>query len=511
MFNHGLCSFCSYLSLFFVPFLCTHNCVVKSAHAKDIRPSDVGIQIGKSMVFLQQDVFDSLERERMVEMDSSVIQIQNVARGFLAKRQVKVLREAGAKDKARRDAEAKERARKDAEATERARKNAEAKERAQKDAEAKERARKDAEAKERARKDAEAKERAQMDAEAKERAQRDAEARRKLEENNMRKDEEKERKELEKRNIEVGKAVADKARAFQRKKEEKERKEVTEESKHGASAKALLTDEDTPPLETEENGAAKRDPLGESETGETENTLEVQEKVGSPPNMNKSLRSQFATIGLSRSKYEVVEEDSRWEKDNNQSFTGSKDPFTSHKSFRRPHLGFRKALSKMRSIKMSTKSKSSANFSASKVTSRGNSLPTTVEDNEDADTNRKSIASSVSFTLPPLHMGEYDVEVPLTSAGFMINVGEIQGQVAFVSYRTFPDGSLGPAQKNGLVRNPGDKIIAINGTNTSRKNFREVVMVLAESRARGVAHIRFQESKFAYPGMRIQVYPLGSQ
>ena len=41
-------------------------------------------------------------------------------------------------------------------------------------------------------------------------------------------------------------------------------------------------------------------------------------------------------------------------------------------------------------------------------------------------------------------IGEYDAVIPITSKGLMMNVGEVQGSVAFLGYRRFPDGAKGP-------------------------------------------------------------------
>ena len=83
--------------------------------------------------------------------------------------------------------------------------------------------------------------------------------------------------------------------------------------------------------------------------------------------------------------------------------------------------------------------------------------------------------------LPPLMTGEYDAVVPITSKGLMMNVGEINGSVAFLGYRQFPDGSMGPSEIANLIRNVGDKIIAVDGKSTINKSFREVIMMLRES------------------------------
>jgi hypothetical protein len=70
--------------------------------------------------------------------------------------------------------------------------------------------------------------------------------------------------------------------------------------------------------------------------------------------------------------------------------------------------------------------------------------------------------------MPPLLVGEYDAVVPMTSNGLLMNVGEVSGSVAFLGYRKFPDGRKGPSEVHNIIRNSGDKIIAVDGTSTVR-------------------------------------------
>lgn len=103
----------------------------------------------------------------------------------------------------------------------------------------------------------------------------------------------------------------------------------------------------------------------------------------------------------------------------------------------------------------------------------------------------------VNKNLPPLMAGEYDAVVPITSKGLMMNVGEIHGSVAFLGYRTFPDGSKGPAELRNLIRNVGDKIIAVDGVSTVNKSFKEVINLLRESGKNQFSFMRFLESRYA--------------
>uniref|UniRef100_A0A7S2Y8H3 Uncharacterized protein n=1 Tax=Entomoneis paludosa TaxID=265537 RepID=A0A7S2Y8H3_9STRA len=101
------------------------------------------------------------------------------------------------------------------------------------------------------------------------------------------------------------------------------------------------------------------------------------------------------------------------------------------------------------------------------------------------------------LALPPPMTGEYDATIPITSKGLLMNVGEIHGSVAFLGYRQFPDGTKGPAELNNLIRNVGDKIIAVDGKSTVGKSFKEVISMLRESGKNKYAYMRFLESKFS--------------
>jgi hypothetical protein len=68
--------------------------------------------------------------------------------------------------------------------------------------------------------------------------------------------------------------------------------------------------------------------------------------------------------------------------------------------------------------------------------------------------------------MPPLLLGEYDATIPVTDHGLLMNVGEVNGCVAFLGYRSLPDGSKGPAEVQNLIRNTGDKIISVDGIST---------------------------------------------
>jgi len=100
-------------------------------------------------------------------------------------------------------------------------------------------------------------------------------------------------------------------------------------------------------------------------------------------------------------------------------------------------------------------------------------------------------------SLPPPMVGEYDAIIPITAKGLMMNVGEISGSVAFLGYRSFPDGTKGPAELANLVRNVGDKITAVDGISTIGKTFQDVIKLLRESGKNKFAYMRFLEARFS--------------
>jgi hypothetical protein len=97
-------------------------------------------------------------------------------------------------------------------------------------------------------------------------------------------------------------------------------------------------------------------------------------------------------------------------------------------------------------------------------------------------------------SLPPLLNGEYDVTLPVTSSGLLLQVGQTPvtrqlGGVALFGYRRFPDGSKGPSEERQLLRKQGDIIIAVNGRSTVKKSYEDVLTILRESKM--FAYIRF--------------------
>jgi hypothetical protein len=109
---------------------------------------------------------------------------------------------------------------------------------------------------------------------------------------------------------------------------------------------------------------------------------------------------------------------------------------------------------------------------------------------------RRAKSQRSHTTIPPPLTGEYDAIIPITAKGLMMNVGEIHGSVAFLGYRQLPDGSKGPAELAKIVRNVGDKIVAVDGLSTFGKSFKEVIDMLKETGKHRYAYMRFLENRY---------------
>jgi hypothetical protein len=106
--------------------------------------------------------------------------------------------------------------------------------------------------------------------------------------------------------------------------------------------------------------------------------------------------------------------------------------------------------------------------------------------------NKSDLSTSNHCTsLPPPLFAEYDVVLPVTSKGLLLNVGESNGVVQFLGYRQL-NGGKGPAELANLVRATGDLIIAVNGKSTVGKSFTEVIGMLKDNIT--YAYIRFLSS-----------------
>lgn len=141
-------------------------------------------------------------------------------------------------------------------------------------------------------------------------------------------------------------------------------------------------------------------------------------------------------------------------------------------------------------------------YSASKCKPRTSKIPAEVAECVTdvcfrVSTNQRPDPERRDTSLPPPLAGEYDAIVPITAKGLMMNVGEVNGSVAFLGYRTFPDGSKGPAEIAKVIRGVGDQIVAVDGVTTIGKSFKEVIGLLRESGKNKFAYMRFLESRFS--------------
>lgn len=108
------------------------------------------------------------------------------------------------------------------------------------------------------------------------------------------------------------------------------------------------------------------------------------------------------------------------------------------------------------------------------------------------DDNTRKQLSQIHESIPPLKAGEYNVLLPITSSGLLITLHELEkNTAAFSNYRAFPDGTEGPAQKNKLIRNKGDRIIMINGERTENKPIEDIVEMLRRACSEGLCYVRF--------------------
>jgi hypothetical protein len=77
----------------------------------------------------------------------------------------------------------------------------------------------------------------------------------------------------------------------------------------------------------------------------------------------------------------------------------------------------------------------------------------------------------------------------------MIRLGDLDGSAVFIGYSRSTEGDRGPAELGNLIRNMGDKIIAVNGVMTS--SFHQVCHLMQESKrnAYGCCLVRLRETK----------------
>eukprot|EP00957_Ditylum_brightwellii_P077797 5912107-Ditylum_brightwellii.AAC.1 len=67
----------------------------------------------------------------------------------------------------------------------------------------------------------------------------------------------------------------------------------------------------------------------------------------------------------------------------------------------------------------------------------------------------------------------YNADVPIAEWGLQLMLQNKNNYAIFLSYAKCPDGLVGPSESQGLIRNTGDIIVAMEGTSTLDMTFQE--------------------------------------
>jgi len=103
---------------------------------------------------------------------------------------------------------------------------------------------------------------------------------------------------------------------------------------------------------------------------------------------------------------------------------------------------------------------------------------------------------STPGALPPLAKGEYQASFPVTEHGLLLEVGLIDSHKVVFGYKRAPDGSRGPAEIEKLIREAGDRIIAVNQTDVTNLQYSDLVtLILSEQKDASSVVLRFQEAQ----------------
>ncbi len=106
---------------------------------------------------------------------------------------------------------------------------------------------------------------------------------------------------------------------------------------------------------------------------------------------------------------------------------------------------------------------------------------------------RKVMSKRLQQGNPACAQGEYDVCILTTAHGLMLRVGKLNdGSIAFRGYRRGANGEKGHAENNKLIRNVGDKIVAVNGT-AIHSYEHAIGLILQSTRASYSTVLRFRE------------------
>lgn len=80
----------------------------------------------------------------------------------------------------------------------------------------------------------------------------------------------------------------------------------------------------------------------------------------------------------------------------------------------------------------------------------------------------------------------YEVDIPILANSIFLNVKSsmvydgIGYGARFVGYRTLPDGSQGPAEKQRLIRNTGDELVMVDNIDVSTEKFDNIIRLLKD-------------------------------
>ena len=98
---------------------------------------------------------------------------------------------------------------------------------------------------------------------------------------------------------------------------------------------------------------------------------------------------------------------------------------------------------------------------------------------------------STSTVSPPHNEDEYEVSIPVTDHGLLLEVGSAKGRTVVFGYRRAADGTRGPAEIGNLIRQAGDRIISVNSTDVSNMTYAETVNLLVASQ-KNASHVRLR-------------------
>ena len=90
----------------------------------------------------------------------------------------------------------------------------------------------------------------------------------------------------------------------------------------------------------------------------------------------------------------------------------------------------------------------------------------------------------------------YEVKIPITKEGLLLQLVDRNSKTAFYHYRRFSNGTQGTPEIFQLVRQTGDYVISVDGTDTEDKKFSQVVQLLkdiATKNKSGFVTLRFRD------------------